>query len=228
MRPPFHELEDLIMPDINSLASRIDAEFSAVEEKMKKFQTEHVEAHKQRQQRLEQLGKVFDQLRDIWKPRLEILIKKFGDRVQTTPRIVPSTREVTFDFQSRVAHVQLKFSASTDRDIQKVILSYDLSIIPMLMRFKPHDEVEFPLNAVDKEAVAKWIDDRIVDFVQTYFSMGENEIYMKDQMVEDPIAHVRFPKVAAATTLEWKGQTYYFIGEETRREFAEQNKISLK
>jgi YHS domain-containing protein len=216
------------MPDINSLASRIDAEFSAVEEKIKKFQTQQVEEHKQRQQRLEQLGKVFDELRDIWRPRLELLVKKFGDRVQTTPRIVPSAREATFDFQSRQARVRLKFSASTDRDIEKVILGYDLEIIPILMRFKSHDEVEFPLNAVDTEAAAKWIDDRIVDFVQTYFSMGENEVYLKDQMVEDPVAHVRFPKVVAAATLEWQGQPFYFIGEETRREFEKQKGIGSK
>jgi hypothetical protein len=216
------------MPDISNLANRIDAEFSAVEEKVKKFQVQKGEEHKQRQQRLEQLNKVFDQMRDIWSPRLELLVKKFGDRVKVTPRIVPATREATLDFQSRLAHVRLKVAAFTDRDIEKLILSYDLEILPVMMRFKHHDEVEFPLNAVDKEAAAKWIDDRIVDFVQTYFSMGENEIYLKDEMVEDPIAHVRFPKFAAATTLEWQGKKFYFIGEETRREFAEQNKISIK
>jgi len=216
------------MSDISSLASRIDAEFSAIEEKVKKVQVGLMEEQKQRKQRLEQLSKVFDQLRDIWRPRLEVLVQKFGNRVQTTPRIVPSTREVAFDFQSNQGHVRLKFSASTDRDIQKVILSYDLEIIPILMRFKPHDELEFPLNAVDKEAAAKWIDDRIVDFVQTYFSMGEDEIYLKDQMVEDPVAHVRFFKVAAATTLEWQGQKFYFIGEDTRREFERQKGIGSK
>jgi YHS domain-containing protein len=66
-----------------------------------------------------------------------------------------------------------------------------------------------------------------VDFVQTYLSMGENEIYLKDQMVEDPVAHVRFPRVAAATTLQWQGKTFYFIGEETSREFAKQNGIPI-
>jgi hypothetical protein len=216
------------MPDINSLASRIDAEFSAVEEKVKHFQAEQVEKHKQRQTRFEKLGQVFDELREIWKPRLELLVKKFGDRIQTTPRIVPSTREVTFDFQSHLARVSLKFSAFTDRDIQKVVLSYDLSIIPVLMRFNPHAEVEFPLAAVDKEAAAKWIDDRIVEFVRTYFALGENDIYLKDQMVEDPIAHVRFPKISAATSVDWKGQKFYFIGDETRREFAKQNGIAIK
>ena len=216
------------MPDINSLVSRIDAEFSGVEQKVKKLQSEHVEQHKEREQRLEKLSKVFDQLGDIWRPRLEYLVKKFGDRVHAMPRIVPSTREVTLDFQSRVARVRLKLSAFTDRDIQKLILGYDLEIIPVLMHFKHHDEVALPLDAVDKEAVGTWLDDRIVEFVQTYFAMGENEIYLKDQMVEDPIAHVRFPKAAAATTLEWGGQKYYFIGQETRGEFEKQKGITAK
>jgi YHS domain-containing protein len=38
-------------------------------------------------------------------------------------------------------------------------------------------------------------------------------------MVSDPVAGVRFPKFAAASSLEWGGRTYYFIGDETRREF---------
>jgi YHS domain-containing protein len=215
------------MPDINSLASRIDAEFSAVEAKVKQFQAQQVEAHKERQKRLEQLGKLFDEMRNVWGPRLDLLMKKFGDSVKTTPKIEPSTREATFAFKSNLANVRLRFSASTDRDIKKVILGYDLEIIPVLMRYQPHAELEFPLEAVDKEAAAKWIDDRIVDFVQTYLSLGENDIYLKDQMVEDPIARVRFPKMAAATTLDWKGQKFYFVGEETKREFAKQNTINL-
>ena len=213
------------MADIHTLASRIDAEFSGAEEKVKNLRADQVAGQQERQKRLEQLGRVFDELRDIWKPRLELLVKKFGDRVQTKPRVVPSTREVTFDFQSRVARVRLKFSACTDRDIQKVILSYDLEIIPVLMRFNPHSEVEFPLDAVDKDAVAKWNDDRIVEFVRTYFAMGENAIYLRDEMVEDPIAHVSFPRFAAAATLEWRGEKFYFVGEETRQAFAKQQGI---
>jgi YHS domain-containing protein len=216
------------MPDIKSLSSRIDAEFSTLEQKLKNFQEQHLKEHKDRQKRLERLGVVFEELGGIWRPRLELLMKKFEGRVQATPRITPSSREATLNFESRVANVRLKFSAFTDRDIGKLILSYDLEIIPVLMRFKQHDETEFPLDGIDKEAVAKWIDDRIVDFIQTYFLMGENEIYLRDQMVEDPVAHVRFPKIAAATTLEWQGQKFYFIGEETRREFEKQQGIGSK
>jgi hypothetical protein len=164
------------MTDTSTLAGRIDAEFSAVEEKIKQRQTEYLEEHKERQKRLGELDKVFNEMSAIWKPRLELLVKKFGDRVEVKPKVTPSTREATFEFQSkRGGRVRLRFSASTDRDVRKVILAYDLEIIPILMRYEPHAELEFPLDAVDQAAVAKWIDDRIVDFVRTYLSMGGHE-----------------------------------------------------
>ncbi|MBL8793558.1 MAG: hypothetical protein JNM56_06625 [Planctomycetia bacterium] len=214
------------MSDINSLAQRVDAEFEAVAEKQVRFQEEQAEAHRQRQQRLEQLGRVFEQLRAVWGPRLELLVGKFAGHVKTTPRFIPSTREATFEFDSRLARVRLKFAAFTDRDVQKLTLSYDLEIIPVLMRFTPHAEIEFPLDAVDPTAVARWIDDRIVDFVRTFFALGENEVYLKDHMVEDPVSHVRFPRVAAAERLDWRGTPYYFVSAETRRAFEQEHALA--
>ena len=215
------------MTDINSLAKQIDAEFAVVAEKATKFQIEQMQEHKERQQRMEKLGQVFEDLRDVWRPRLDVLVKKFGDRVQVTPRVVPSTREATFEFKSSLAKVSLKLSAYTDRDVQKVILSYDLDILPILMRYTPHAELEFPLDKVDKTAAGNWIDARLVEFVRTYLSLGENEWYLKDQMVEDPIARVRFPKQAAGAVLEWQGKKHYFLGEETKREYIAQNKVPV-
>jgi YHS domain-containing protein len=216
------------MSEVNDLLGRIDAEFSALEAKHKKSQVEQVQAYQQRQKRLQQLGKVFDGLRDVWKPRLDVLVKKFGDRVQVTPRLVPSTREATFEFQSKLAKIRLKFSATTDRDVTKLILSDDLEIVPILIRFDSHSEIEFPLDAIDQQAVARWVDDRIVSFVKTYLSLHENEYYFKDEIVEDPVTKIRFPKFAAGATLQTNGKTYYFIGEETRREFESQKGIASK
>lgn len=210
------------MPDISNLVQRLDAEFSTVAEEVKKSRVEYAKEQQERQQRLNQLGKVFNELSNIWRPRLELLANKFGDRVKVSPKIEPSTRAATFAFQSSHGRVRLTFSASTDRNIEKVTLSYDLEIIPVLMRFTPHAEVEFPLSRVDADSVAKWIDDRCVDFVRTYLSLGDTSWYLEGQMVEDPIAHIRFPKQAAGATLQWQGQEFYFIDDETRREFERQ------
>ena len=108
------------------------------------------------------------------------------------------------------------------------MLDYNLEILPILMQFDSHKQAEWPLDAVDRQAVANWIDDRLVDFVKTYLALQQNQYYLKDHMVEDPIAGIRFPKLAAAATVERDGKTYYFIGEETRREFEAKHKTGAK
>jgi YHS domain-containing protein len=119
-----------------------------------------------------------------------------------------------------------RLSASTDHDVCKLVLDYNLEILPSLMKFDSHQQAEWPLDAIDRQAIANWVDDRLVDFVKAYLALHENEYYLKDHMVEDPIAGVRFPRFAAAATLERDGKTYYFIGEETRHEFEAQQAAS--
>jgi YHS domain-containing protein len=207
------------MADISSLLQRIDAEFTNVEAQLKSYQAEQVHEYEARKQRLAQLESVFEKLRGVWRPRLEALAVKFGDRVKVTPKFSPSAKEAQFAFQSKLAHIVLRFSATTDSDVRKVILAYDLDILPIFVRYEPHAETEFPLDNVDLDAAGKWIDDQIVAFVKTYLSLHQNDLYLKDLMVEDPVAGVRFPKFAAAATLEADGKTYYFIGEATKKEF---------
>lgn len=215
------------MSDIESLLGRIDDEFAATEKRIKEFQTHEVKEYQGRQERLELFTKACEQLRDTWQPRLEALAKKFGDKVQLTPSVSPTDREATFHFQSPLADIVLRFSVSTDYDVRNLVLDYDLHILPILMKFEPHSRVEFPLEAPDADAVASWIDDRIVDFVKAYLSLHQNQYYLKAYMVEDPISNTRFPKYAAAATLDWNGKKYYFVGEETRQAFAKKNGIKL-
>ena len=214
------------MPDVATLIDRIDAEFSALDDKIKRAQSERMQEHLERQDRLTAFEKRLDTLRVLWKPRLEALIQRFGDRVKATPHLASSSRELGLEFQSDLARVRLRFSATTDHDIRKLVLNYDLQIIPVLIEFDSHQQAEWPLDAIDEQAISDWIDDRIVSFVKTYLSLHENEAYLREHMVTDPVAGVRFPKFAAAATVEWNGKTHYFIGDETRREFEKAHGIA--
>lgn len=213
------------MADLNALLNRIDAEFSAAEKQIKEFQTQQVKEYHGRQERLELFAKACDQLRETWRPRLEALAKKFGDKVDVKPSVTPTGREATFQFRSPLADISLRFSASTDYEVRKLVLDYNLHILPILMKFEPHVRAEFPLETPDANAVANWIDDRIVDFVKTYLSLHQNQYYLKDHLVSDPISGTQFPKYAAAATLDWQGTKHYFISDETRREFVQKNGI---
>jgi hypothetical protein len=207
------------MATATSLSDRIDAEFAAADKRLVHAKEQQVEQFQGRKQRLETYGKLLERLSEVWRPRLEALAQKFGERVEVTPVIEPGRRIARFAFKSELARIDLRFAVAPDSDVNNVVFSYDLEIIPILMKFDSHDEIAFPLDDVDRDALGKWLDDCIIRFVKSYLAIRENQYYLKDQMVEDPIAKVKFPKFAAGATLEVKGKTVYFVDESTRREF---------
>ncbi len=91
--------------------------------------------------------------------------------------------------------------------------------MPIYFKFNPHAELEIPLGKVDRAKIEAWLDDRLIEFAQTYITLHFTDQYQKDHMVTDPVANVRFPKAFAQSTFEKAGNTYYFISDQTRREF---------
>ncbi|MCI0631409.1 MAG: hypothetical protein L0Y44_12235 [Phycisphaerales bacterium] len=201
------------------------AEFDSRDARIRDLQEEQVQKFQDRERRLEQFARTCEELKGIWGPRLQAFAEQFGQKVKVTPKVTPSARDVTMVFMTELANVHLTLSATTDHDISKLVLDYDLQIIPVLMEFEHHARLEQPLDQIDREAIGAWIDDRLIDFVKTYLSLHENEYYLKRHMVQDPVAGVRFPKYAAAATLEWQGKTFYFIGEQTLDEFKRREAI---
>jgi hypothetical protein len=204
------------------LLDRIDAEFAAADKRIKDFKNQQVQEFQGREKRLDKFEQTLEQLRDVWQPRLEALAKKFGEKVDIKPIVEPSRRSATFEFQSELAQIKLRFGVTPDADVRNLVVTYDLDIIPILMKFDSHEKIELPLDAVDETALGKWLDDQIVNFVKTYLSLHENQYYLKEHMVEDPVAKVRFPKYAAGATLDVAGKTHYFLDERTLREFKQQ------
>jgi hypothetical protein len=207
------------MADRPSLADRIDAEFASATQKVAEQQQERLQEFQGKKQRLEDFEKTLDSLRDIWRPRLEALSARFADRVKVSPSVEAGRRSASFQFQSELARIKLRFSVLTDDDVRNAVFQSDLEILPILMQFDAHNELRMPVDKIDRDALAAWFEDRIVAFVQTYLALHQNNYYLKDFLVEDPIAKVRFPKYAAGATLDWKGEKVYFLGEETRRQF---------
>jgi YHS domain-containing protein len=214
------------MSAAEELQTRIEAEFAENERKLKQTRDNVVEDYEERQQRLNLFDQVCDRLRDFWRPRLELLAAKFGEHVQVAPKISRESRQVLFSFDSKLARVELRFSASTDEDVRNLVLDYNLDVLPILMNFERHAQQSYPLDAVDADQVAQWFDDRIIDFVHTYLSMSHNKYYLKGHTVTDPIAGVSFNPAAAAVTLEHGGKTYHFISEKTCNEFKQRETAS--
>ena len=210
------------MSDSTDLAARIDGVISATKEKLKSTQQDLLKDYQDRQVRLEQYAQKLPRLLEVARPRLELLAKRFGERVEVTPTVSGNTRSARFVVRSPLAQIIMTVSAFPDREARNVAVDYTLQIVPVLTQFESHAEFSTPIDNPDLAGLGKWLDDRIIGFVETFMKLHENEYYTKDQYVEDPVAKIRFPKFASGATLKRDGQTVYFIDEQTKAEYERQ------
>jgi len=202
-----------------NLLGRIDQEFARSEAKLKTLRGSPAAEDPGRADRYALFEKACEPLKAVWRPRLEALRQRFGEKVKLSPAVAEGRRQATFEFTSELAQITLRFSVTTDPEVKYLVLEYRLELQPMLMTYPDHDHLEQPLDKTDGAAIGVWIDDRIVEFVKTYLSLHENEFYLRAHMVEDPVNHIRFPKFAAAATLERDGKTLHFISTQTREAY---------
>lgn len=214
--------------DLQLLVGRINAEFARSKSTLESLRRRKIEEYQGRQNRLEDFMKVCTSLEGVWRPRLEALRDAFGENVRVSPQLETGRRQASFAFTSSLAQITLTFTATTDFEVRKLILEYSLVINPSLMSFPGHARREQPFELIDPKAIGAWFDDRIVEFTKTYLSLHENEHYLSSHMVEDPVAHVRFPDYAAASTLDRGGKLLYFIANETREQFEAKEKADRR
>jgi hypothetical protein len=215
------------MSDVSELARRIDAALSAVKDTAQQQTKERLQEFQQRQELVKEYEKAQARIVQIAKPRLEALAIRAGDRVKVTPTVAQTRRAATFEFKSNKALMVLTFSVAPDRPVQNAVVACDLKVVPVLWKFDAHTEFSTPIANVDAAGLTKWLDDRIMAFVELFIQVHEAELFDKAEMVEDPIAKVSFPKFAAAATLEHGGTTHYFIDENSRAEFAKQKGVAI-
>lgn len=214
------------MSDVNALIDRIDQEIAAEVSRQKAGWAQAAQANRERELRLQHYDHEAQRLIELLKPRLDAFLARFKPVVKAEPVLREHTRAVNLTFAATVAHATLRFEVFPDRDVNRLRLECTQEIIPALVRYDKQSVLEFPLDGVQDDAVVQWFDDRIVAFVKAYVALVRQDAtlqeQLKDQFVEDPVAQIRFPKYLASSAVEHDGRTYYFVDEETRREFDRQ------
>jgi YHS domain-containing protein len=209
------------MADLNTFLKRLDEQVEKARKGIEQKQTELKEVYEGRKQRYRTFLQLMAELHNIARPRLEKLAERC--KFDATPTEDADAKSILLKFKTPVARVQLRLAATHDTDVQNLLLIYDLEILPLYVKFNPHSELSIPLEQVTRPSIENWLDDRLVEFAQTYVTIHFMDQYHQDHMVVDPVADVRFPKAYAHASLDKEGKTYYFISEETRREFEERH-----
>ena len=95
---------------------------------------------------------------------------------------------------------------------------YDLNILPMLMEFNRNCEEVFALDC-DEELLAGWVEDRILEFIDTYLRLETHPFYQKDNTVIDIVCGMHIPSTSATSTVERDGRTFYFCSDRCKETF---------
>jgi YHS domain-containing protein len=213
------------MTDVNGLLNRIDQEVAAEVARQKAGWAELAQANRERTLRLQRYEAEAQHLIQLVKPRLDAFIERFKAVVKAEPIVREYYRAVNLTFAATVAKATLCFEVFPDENVNHIRLECTQEIIPVVVRYDKQSVLEFPLGEVQDNAVVQWFDDRIIAFVKAYVALVrqdaalQQQLQVQDQFVEDPVARIRFPKYLASSALVRDGQTYYFLDEETRREF---------
>lgn len=219
------------MPPVSQLIERLYGELSTAKERVKTLQGAASENFNHLQERFTTFQAAGKRLAEALKPRIAAFTEMFGKSgvQQETGRLLggPSGKEagggfVTFKFphsKECPATITLRFDVRHDSTIENLIVEYNLEILPIFIAFDKHDELVVPLSAVDDEKIVEWFDGKLVTFARTFLDVHFTSEYQRDNMTQDAVMGVAFPKAFAAGKKEVGGRTFYFYTDESLREF---------
>ncbi len=160
-------------------------------------------------------------VRTIVRPRIQALASFFPnaepDRHEHNDRCI-----CWFGYCDRFpANTKVEIAIEHDEQIKDLIVHYELYIMPVFHKFDPHDKLTLPLDAVDKKAVADWVETKLLAFVDTYLRLDRGQEDFDDAVAVDPVCGMRINCSSAGAKIDYKGHPYYFCTEDCRRRFVE-------
>jgi YHS domain-containing protein len=211
------------MADLNELERRIKEKLALSEER-EQLQKDHfrqrmVEAEA-RHQRYTELADCL--IQQVIRPRLEKLKVLFANA--RTPEARNSRHSCCCQFEHTIrfpATANLEIGITRDGEIRVIILQYHLEILPVFFPVEGQDQLTMPLDQVDKEKVAAWVEAKILQFVDTYLRLETSDHHQEENMVTDPVCGMRVNKAFASAEMTYREKTYYFCIPECHTRFAE-------
>lgn len=161
-------------------------------------------------------------------PRLvQVIIRP---RVQAVASYFPNSAPDRTDRDDRCAYwfgycerfpadTKVEFAVEHDEQIANLIIHYELSIMPVFLNFDPHDKLTMPLDAVNDQAIADWVEAKLLAFLDTYLRLDRGEGDFENDVVIDPVCGMRISRATAGAQTDYRGHPYFFCTNECRQRF---------
>lgn len=109
-----------------------------------------------------------------------------------------------------VLHDQVKGGASVFCRVE---------VVPVLFDFTKEDHLDISLDAPDEQAVAQWVGDRLLRFLDLYLSLETDPRYQAQNVVQDPVCGMQVSGAVAEHHVEHHRHTYHFCSQTCRDKF---------
>lgn len=208
--------------DVDELGQKVAAELATANERIVLLQRDGRQKYEELGHRHVRFTAISRRLVDGSRRALEKLASYFDNAELSQSENRQGFRfNCSFKHTSRFpASVKLRFDITHDDEVKKIILVYSLEILPVFLDFERTDQIALDMDAIDEPRLWEWVSEKIVSFVRTYMQIPFIDQYQQGNLVTDPVANVRFSKSFAKAEAEYRGRTFYFICDETRRQFS--------
>jgi len=100
-----------------------------------------------------------------------------------------------------------------------MFVRYEACLIPVFIRFQPHDKLTVRLSEIHPEQIAAWIEEQILEFLETYLHHDRGQDDLEQDILTDPVCGMRLQRPDVRAQAEYRGHPYFFCSTECREKF---------
>jgi YHS domain-containing protein len=158
-------------------------------------------------------------LATVIKPRLEAVTEPF-----------PSARAMTDEQACRCwcwfassdrfpITAKVEFAVEHDESVERMFVRYEGCLMPVFVRFQPHDKLTIRLNEINPEQIADWVEERIFEFLEAYLHHDRGQDDLEEDILTDPVCGMRLRRSDVRAQTDHRGHPYFFCSTECRDKF---------
>ena len=155
-------------------------------------------------------------------PRVTAVMQQFVEaKVTSTSTPLGLRTECQLPRSARYpAHTKLALSIARSPEATRGFITYSLEIIPVLMAFHGECHLEFDPSSPDETEITEWVEERLLEFVETYLRVGCEPQYQRGNLQVDPVCGMSLSVADVDEHVAAHGHTYYFCSAACRERFA--------
>jgi YHS domain-containing protein len=114
---------------------------------------------------------------------------------------------------------KVEFAVEHDETVEHLHVRYEACLMPVFVRFQPHDKLTTRLSETNPEQIAAWVEERILEFLETYLHHDRGQDDLEEDILTDPVCGMRLCRSDVRAQADYRGHPYFFCSTECGGKF---------